>query len=118
MSARHGKPVEQPGFVKFWEVWPPGKRKEARGKCAEVWRKAGVEQVADLVLAHVAHKKAATDWAKDGGAFVEAPLVYLNQRRWEGADLTTAKCATATSRHSGLYEINHTEGVPEDGSLA
>ena len=29
-------------------------------------------------------------WTKDGGQFVPSPLVYLNQRRWEGAEATPA----------------------------
>jgi hypothetical protein len=30
--------------------------------------------------------KSSIDWRKESGAYIPAPLVYLNQRRWEGAD--------------------------------
>lgn len=72
-----------PGFDRFWEVWPAGERKQARGRCLEVWRKRGFEVDATAVLAHVESAKRSADWLQ---GFVPAPLVYLNQRRWEGAD--------------------------------
>jgi len=79
-------PASLPGFDRFWNAWPKSTRKEARGKCFEAWRKAKAEGHADLIVAHVETKKLTADWTKDAGRFVEAPLVYLNQRRWEGAE--------------------------------
>jgi len=79
-------PASLPGFDRFWAAWPKSTRKEARGKCLEAWRKAKAEGHADLIVAHVETKKLTADWTKDAGRFVEAPLVYLNQRRWEGAE--------------------------------
>lgn len=76
-----------PGLLRFWEVWPPSKRKEGRGKCAEVWIRNGYESLSGEIISHVLAKKVQTDWCKDGGAYVEAPLVYLNQRKWDGAQL-------------------------------
>ncbi len=77
---------EPDGFGEFWSTWPKSERKQARGKCLEAWRKAGAERNAASVLAHVERMKSSQAWTKDGGQFVPAPLVYLNQRRWEGAD--------------------------------
>lgn len=77
--------AELPGFAKFWETWPTNDRKQAKGKCLDAWKKANAERDAALVLAHVSSLKNSA-WVKDGGQFVPAPLVYLNQRRWEGAD--------------------------------
>ena len=74
-----------PGFAKFWETWPTNDRKQAKGKCLDAWKKASAERDAALVLAHVSSLKNSA-WLKDGGQYVPAPLVYLNQRRWEGAD--------------------------------
>ena len=31
--------------------------------------------------------KTTNDWRKDNGAFIPAPLVYLNQQRWDGAEI-------------------------------
>jgi hypothetical protein len=36
-------------------------------------------------MAHVEALKASGDWQR---GYVPAPLVYLNQRRWEGAEMT------------------------------
>lgn len=75
-----------PGFAAFWQAWPSGDRKQAKGKCLEAWKKAGAEPQAALVLAHVERMKVSELWTKDHGQFVPGPLVYLNQRRWEGAN--------------------------------
>ena len=32
-------------------------------------------------------EKTTNDWRKDNGAFIPAPLVYLNQQRWDGAEI-------------------------------
>ena len=76
-----------PGFDQFWEAWPSNDRKQAKGKCLDAWKKASAERDAALVLSHVNTLKNSKSWTKDGGQFVPAPLVYLNNRRWEGAEL-------------------------------
>jgi hypothetical protein len=78
-------PTSFPGFASFWDVWPTSDRKQARGKCLEVWKKAKAEADAALIVAHVERMKAGP-WQKDGGQYIPAPLTYLNQRRWDGAD--------------------------------
>jgi hypothetical protein len=75
-----------PGFERFWSTWPKNPRKESKGKCLEAWRKAGAESQADLIVAHIERMKRTPSWMKEGGQFIPAPLVYLNNRRWEGAD--------------------------------
>jgi hypothetical protein len=75
-----------PGFVAFWRVWPKSARKEAKGKCLESWRRAGAEALTDQIVAHVERLKRSPGWTKQGGEFIPAPLVYLNNRRWEGAE--------------------------------
>ena len=70
-------------FLRFWSSWPPHERKESKGKCWEVWRKKDFDQEADKILSHVDSLKSGERWR---GGYVPAPLTYLNQRRWEGAD--------------------------------
>lgn len=82
-----GKPAEPEGFVNFWKTWPASARKGAKGKCLEVWKKTHAERDAAQVLAHVASLKNSAGWQKNGGEFIPAPLVYLNKRSWEGAEL-------------------------------
>ena len=75
-----------PGFTRFWDAWPKSDRKDAKGKCQDSWKRAKAEPVADQVIAHVERMKASRDWTKNGGEFIPAPLVYLNQKKWEGAE--------------------------------
>lgn len=80
-------PGEPVGFTEFWEAWPSSTRKESKGKCLEVWKKQKLESVAEQVIQHVTSLKTSSAWTKNGGEFIPAPLVYLNQRRWEGAEV-------------------------------
>lgn len=79
-----------PGFADYWKTWPSGPRKQARGECLKVWKKAGAEACAAAVLAHVESLKLTSGWTKDNGEYVPAPLVYLNRRSWEGAEFAQA----------------------------
>ncbi|OYD50696.1 hypothetical protein [Acidovorax kalamii] len=81
------RPDEPPGFTEFWKTWPSNDRKQAKGKCLEAWKKAHAERDAALILAHVESLKTSAGWRDKGGQFIPAPLVYLNNRRWEGAEL-------------------------------
>jgi hypothetical protein len=83
---------ESPGFSEFWATWPTNDRKQAKGKCLESWKKASAERDAALILAHVSSLKNGA-WLKDNGQFVPTPLVYLNQRRWEGAEASAPTSA-------------------------
>lgn len=80
--------VELVGFAAFWQAWPTSDRKQAKGKCLEAWKKAKAEAHAALVIAHVERMKNSPGWTKQGGEFIPAPLVYLNNRAWEGAETT------------------------------
>lgn len=77
-------------FLRFWGAWPSSSRKQSRGQCWERWRKQDFDQIADQIIAHVDGMKQSMDWRKDSGAFIPAPLVYLNQKRWEGAEAVQA----------------------------
>jgi len=90
--------------LRFWEAWPRSTRKASRGKCWQVWKRGGFEAQAEQIVAHVEAMKISLDWRKDGGAFIPAPLAYLNQRRWEGADTTGVQPSTgpALYRREGV----------------
>lgn len=76
---------EPEGFSTFWAEWPSNDRKGGKAKCLDVWRKAKCEGQAMAILAHIRHLKTSDDWKRDAGRYIPAPLVYLNQRRWDGA---------------------------------
>jgi uncharacterized protein YdaU (DUF1376 family) len=71
-------------FELFWKVWPDSNRKGSKRKCLEVWKKNRFDDNADEIIKHVEVCKAAWDNPK----FIPAPLVYLNQARWDGAEVT------------------------------
>jgi hypothetical protein len=70
-------------FEEFWLAWPKSERKQDRVKCEEKWKREGLDACADAILADIRAKRGTRKWQEDGGKFIEAPLVYLNGRRWE-----------------------------------
>lgn len=82
-ASRDGEPA---GFAEFWETWPKSDRKQARGKCLDAWKKASAERNAAEIIAHVISLKQSATWQKNGGEYICAPLVYLHEKRWEGAE--------------------------------
>ena len=73
-------------FLKFWTVWPRSPRKQSRGECWDRWRKNDFDLVSEEIIGHVESLKLSADWRKNDGEFIPAPMVYLKQKRWEGAD--------------------------------
>jgi hypothetical protein len=71
-------------FDRFWKAWPANDRKQAKGKCLDLWRKNKLDAVAGEILAHVEVMKNSEGWRN---GYVPAPKVYLNDRRWEGAEV-------------------------------
>lgn len=72
-------------FNIFWEKYPPT-RKQDKQKCIKKWNSIteGNEKLAsDIVDDIVRRKNAHADWIKNNGMYVPAPLVYLNNARWE-----------------------------------
>lgn len=78
-------------FEDFWKAWPKHPRKGAKSKCLLVWKKTYCETCADQIIKHVEWLKTTDQWRKDNGAFIPAPLVYLNQQRWDGAEIPEVK---------------------------
>lgn len=70
------------GFDAFWKAWPSGIRKVAKQQCQAKWLKHKLSMNAAHIVAHIAWMKTQEDWQKGNGAFICAPIVYLNQQRW------------------------------------
>jgi hypothetical protein len=85
-SSSTSKPTTSPSaqFLSFWASWPSNDRKEAKGKCFELWRKKNLDAHVDEILAHVERMKRSEGWRN---GYVPAPKVYLNESRWEGAEI-------------------------------
>ena len=78
-------------FDDFWAVWPKSTRKGAKSACLAKWKKHYLETCGDQIIKHVEWMKTTDQWRKDNGAYIPAPLVYLNQQRWDGAEIPETK---------------------------
>ena len=67
-------------FEDFWNAWPKSERKHDRKACAEKWKRDDLDALIDIILADIDVKRQTEKWR---GGFIEAPEVYLNNRRWE-----------------------------------
>ena len=72
------------GFLEFWQAWPSGPRKVAKKQCLDKWARYECAYSATLIVQHVEWMKTQDEWLRDNGRFICAPLVYLNQQRWDG----------------------------------
>lgn len=72
-------------FEEFWAAWPSSKRKVGKAAVLVKWQKAGLDEVADVIIANVNDLKTSEQWT---GGFEPAPMTYINQRRWED-EMTT-----------------------------
>jgi hypothetical protein len=83
-GAKKPKPeTKHERFAEFWELWPRNDRKHDKAKCCQFWAKHDLDAVADKILADVRGKLGSDKWKRDDGQYIEAPMVYLNGRRWE-----------------------------------
>lgn len=89
------------GFEDFWGCWPANDRKQDKAKCEVKWNRDGLDAMAEKIVADVAAKKATQKW-RDG--FVEAPLVYLNNQRWNDGNTESVGMA---KRGSEEYAALH-----------
>ena len=95
-EGREGKEWKEPAltrFDEFWNAWPKSERKQDKGKCADKWKAQDFDSIADQIMVDVATKKLTQKWA---GGFIEAPEVYLNNKRWEDGVTPDAPFVVAT----------------------
>lgn len=70
-------------FQAFWDAWPKSARKVAKAQCWRKWQKRGCEDIAPKVIDAVRWFVSSPEWQRDDGAYIPAPLVWLNQARWD-----------------------------------
>lgn len=88
------KTETEDGFALFWSTYPNTQRKQSKGKCEDVWRKGKFHIDKQKIQSHIESLKMSPDWTKDNGKFIPAPLVYLNQKRWEGVEIEEISTAS------------------------
>ena len=73
-----------PGFVKFWDEYPPRNGVRANKQEAAVsWIWLNLESASAKILKSVMALKETDQWKKDGGTYVPMAVTFLNNRRWE-----------------------------------
>jgi len=75
------------GFEEFWNAYPKCIRKGEKSACKKKWAENYYFYQFKTILKHLEWMKTTTQWLRDNGAFVPAPKVYLNQQRWDGAEV-------------------------------
>lgn len=92
-------------FEIFWHEWPTHPRKVAMAQCRKKWESKGCDAIAEEVIASVLAHKLSPAWLKNAGEFIPAPMVWLNQNRWQ-APIALPTALTIPSKaveHSAAY---------------
>jgi len=76
-------------FPEFWAVYPSGPRKVNKRGCEAKWKARKLDGIADVILHGLRKWIESEAWAERNGAFVPMPATWLNQDRWEAADMLT-----------------------------
>jgi hypothetical protein len=71
----HTKRVRR--FDEFWNSYP---RKVARSLCLGIWKRRGLDVVADTVIAGVKRWNGSDQWQRN---IIPNPATFLNQERWK-----------------------------------
>ncbi len=75
------------GFDEFWKLYPAvADRKAAKPQCLTKWKTRNFAAIKARILSALKAQKASDKWQEDGGRFVPAPLVWLNQERWTASE--------------------------------
>lgn len=87
--------MDTPGFTRWWAAWPANRkggyeRKGGKTACLKRWVAHHHETQADSIIKHTEWMKTTEAWLKDEGRFIPMPITYLNQMRWDGAEIPEA----------------------------
>jgi len=102
-------------FESFWNVWPKSPRKGSKAACLAKWEKMKLDFQATHIIKHVTWLKTTETWLKGGGVFIPAPLVYLNQQRWDGAEVPDV--VEAKPHYVAVKGLGAEDAVPMPDSL-
>jgi hypothetical protein len=85
------KPRTDEGFEEFWNAYPKCFRKGEKTACKKKWVDSYYFTQKEIIVKHLQWMATTEQWLRDNGAFIPAPKVYLNQQRWDGADVPDLK---------------------------
>lgn len=79
------------GFEEFWAAYPKCVRKGEKSACKKKWVESYYFSQKHIIIKHLQWMATTSQWLQDNGAFIPAPKVYLNQQRWDGAEIPEIK---------------------------
>jgi len=100
------------GFDEFWSAYPRCDRKGEKAACKKKWTESYYFSQKHIILKHVQWMATTTAWLKDNGAFIPAPKVYLNQQRWDGAEVPEIKPKETLDPALAKIEADRKKAVP------
>ena len=100
------------GFEEFWSAYPKCFRKGEKSSCKKKWAESYYFSQKHIILKHVQWMATTAAWLKDNGAFIPAPKVYLNQQRWDGADIPDVKPKPAIDPALAKIEADRKKAAP------
>jgi len=100
------------GFDEFWSAYPKCFRKGEKAACKKKWAESYYFSQKHIILKHVQWMATTAAWLKDNGAFIPAPKVYLNQQRWDGADIPEIKPEETIDPALAKIEADRKKAVP------
>ena len=106
-------------FEAFWKSYP-GPRKVDKKKCREKFErilsdsKSPDEELSSIMSGLEAWKRCST-WNKDGGAYIRAPIVWLNNENWkdipDGCQDQSFASAELSERSSSIMDKLRKDGL-------
>lgn len=99
------------GFAAFWSAYPSTPRKAAKRQCWDKWRRRGLEARWPRIVAHVKAMAASEAWRKGGGEFIPAPLVYLNQDRFDASTTSEVEVVDWRESRAGIESRGEALGL-------
>lgn len=80
---KNSEPENKP-FSLFWAAFPNCQRKGAKSKAANIWKTKRLDTQQGQIMAYLEAMAASEQWTKNGGAFIPAPVAFLNAAAWDG----------------------------------
>ena len=100
------------GFEEFWVAYPKCVRKGEKSACKKKWIESYYFSQKHIILKHIQWMATTAQWLRDSGAFIPAPKVYLNQQRWDGADIPDIKPKTTIDPALAKIDADRKKAVP------
>ena len=95
----------RPSFLRFWDVYPAGKRSK-KDDAYTVWKRDSLADFEEVIVDDVKLRKVEHwGWIKEDGAYIPGAQVYLNQHRWND-DIEPIPRAAGLGKRDAIEQKN------------